>query len=305
MGEGWCRSEERQRVGRETKGTVEEKRLETGIEGGKGGSEAKGPWDGVPECGGREAESPATNCRASRVLDDLQLVKGRVGKTNEEGVPVSTCSSLEFTCSSGRCVSQTFVCNGEDDCGDGSDEQGCRTPICGPHEFQCKNSECIPLTWVCDNNADCTDRSDESRDSCGHTLPPPVTCSPSEMPCDSGECIHRLWYCDGGIDCKDGSDEANCSVQTCRPDQFRCGDGSCIPESWECNKMMNCIDGSDEVNCTKVPTCTGPTDFKCQSGECIQIHQVCNRYLDCKDWSDEPFKSCRKCLGSATDVHLV
>uniref|UniRef100_A0A4W3GZT2 Uncharacterized protein n=1 Tax=Callorhinchus milii TaxID=7868 RepID=A0A4W3GZT2_CALMI len=215
-------------------------------------------------------------------------------------------NSLEFTCSSGRCVSQTFVCNGEDDCGDGSDEQGCRTPICGPHEFQCKNSECIPLTWVCDNNADCTDRSDESRDSCGHTLPPPVTCSPSEMPCDSGECIHRLWYCDGGIDCKDGSDEANCSVQTCRPDQFRCGDGSCIPESWECNKMMNCIDGSDEVNCTKeVPTCTGPTDFKCQSGECIQIHQVCNRYLDCKDWSDEPFKSCRKCLGSATDVHLV
>ncbi|XP_042202724.1 very low-density lipoprotein receptor-like [Callorhinchus milii] len=210
----------------------------------------------------------------------------------------STCSSLEFTCSSGRCVSQTFVCNGEDDCGDGSDEQGCRTPICGPHEFQCKNSECIPLTWVCDNNADCTDRSDESRDSCGHTLPPPVTCSPSEMPCDSGECIHRLWYCDGGIDCKDGSDEANCSAQTCRPDQFRCGDGSCIPESWECNKMMNCIDGSDEVNCTKVPTCTGPTDFKCQSGECIQIHQVCNRYLDCKDWSDEPFKSCHvnECL---------
>lgn len=121
-----------------------------------------------------------------------------------------TCSPLEFTCASGRCVSQSFVCNGEDDCGDGTDELDCTPSSCGPNQFQCGNATCIPVGWVCDNDADCQDQSDESPLRCGRNPTPPAKCSASETQCGSGECIHRKWRCDGDADCKDGSDERSC-----------------------------------------------------------------------------------------------
>lgn len=66
-----------------------------------------------------------------------------------------TCATNEFTCASGRCISKNFVCNGEDECGDGTDEVECSPSSCGPNEFQCGNSSCIPSSWVCDDDVDC------------------------------------------------------------------------------------------------------------------------------------------------------
>lgn len=38
--------------------------------------------------------------------------------------------------------------------------------VCSLSQFQCANEACIPLAWVCDGQAECTDGSDESIDVC-------------------------------------------------------------------------------------------------------------------------------------------
>ncbi len=109
----------------------------------------------------------------------------------------------EFNCTSGGCINATWVCDGVEDCFDGSDEENC---TCTEEQFACggDNSNCIPGEYVCDYIYDCDDYSDELAN---------CTCDLEyEFECESGGCINGTWVCDGEEDCGDGSDEMGCDA---------------------------------------------------------------------------------------------
>uniref|UniRef100_A0A8C9STY0 Low-density lipoprotein receptor-related protein 4 n=1 Tax=Scleropages formosus TaxID=113540 RepID=A0A8C9STY0_SCLFO len=197
-----------------------------------------------------------------------------------------SCGRNHFTCAVSAfgectCIPAQWQCDGDNDCGDHSDEDGCMLPTCSPLDFHCDNGKCIRRSWVCDGDNDCEDDSDEQ--DC-----PPRECEEDEFHCQNGYCIRSLWHCDGDNDCGDNSDE-QCDMRKCSDKEFRCTDGSCIAEHWYCDGDTDCKDGSDEENCpSDVMTATcSVEEFQCAYGRCILDIYHCDGDDDCGDWSDE------------------
>lgn len=103
----------------------------------------------------------------------------------------SACLADEFHCNNGLCLPPSYRCNGDDDCGDESDEQFCGT-------FQLLM------------DVSCLIRFQESS-TLAHGI---AACKSEEHLCPDGRCIQQSWVCDGESDCEDGSDESNCSELT-------------------------------------------------------------------------------------------
>lgn len=114
-----------------------------------------------------------------------------------------------------NCVLLTWIMDGKDDCGDGSDEEPCRLLSCSPSGDP--PSTTTVLTTV---KATTTTTEQPSTTTVSMTtntpliLTQPITfptqCEAGEFRCLSGECIDGRLVLDGKQDCYDNTDEEYC-----------------------------------------------------------------------------------------------
>lgn len=102
----------------------------------------------------------------------------------------------------GRCIPESWRCNGRPDCEGHQDEYNC-AESCGNDEYLCPTEKrCIPNTWRCNGIAECIDGEDEKL----------CDCTTDQFECQTGGCIPLTQVCDSVGNCPDRSDEWACLI---------------------------------------------------------------------------------------------
>ena len=154
-----------------------------------------------------------------------------------DGEPHAVDDGKVFVCEDGEEVPFAYANDGEEDCGDGSDE-----PTYEEEVYTCSDdgSE-IPMSWVNDGADDCTDGSDEPTYDGNGDETSTFACIYSWV---DGDIIPLSYVNDGFTDCEDGTDEEE--GYSWEVSGFVCDDGDEIDLSQVNNGEADCMDGSDE-----------------------------------------------------------
>ncbi|UJR07518.1 hypothetical protein I4U23_011807 [Adineta vaga] len=205
----------------------------------------------------------------------------------------------------------------------------CQHWVCEPDQYQCRTGQCIKLEWVCDGEWDCSDATDEEallsithwsvhNTHLGNLKPLIDKClqlyrnAPFSRLCDiSSEfacyrsdvlnpldlamnrpCIKLTQIGDGVEDCYNAYDEKNTFQSMSDKNQMwgfhlRCGNHSqsyshaCLPEEKsDCTKILCSNHRHDNESCS------GINDAICLDGTCIKNGR-CNGLMDCEFGEDE------------------
>ncbi|XP_054634283.1 basement membrane-specific heparan sulfate proteoglycan core protein isoform X11 [Dunckerocampus dactyliophorus] len=186
--------------------------------------------DNRPDCRDMSDENNCDMIRPVIPSVPTRATTTAIAKPPQPPVIPGFCRADQAKCQSGECIPRDYICDGERDCLDGSDEFRCGTPSpCEPNEFKCKNGRCALKLWRCDGDNDCEDNSDEL--DCP-TKGPDDRCAPEQFECLSDRtCIPASYQCDEEPDCPDRSDEYGCtppSVTSPPEESFQAARGATV-----------------------------------------------------------------------------
>ncbi|CAH1233195.1 LRP1B [Branchiostoma lanceolatum] len=225
------------------------------------------------------------------------------------------------------CVKITKICDGQEDCSDGSDEIKC-DEFCSLHGafgdaayWKCRGSPgCVKGEFLCNGISDCADGSDEEDcdESCTSIGYWPCKDSIPPFP----RCINGQGRCNRAVQCRDFSDEIGCDYCGLHAMAgFTKWDRKIFMEGTDvlylhhevCIPFESVCDGhddwyyQDEVSCFQEEYCHTVGGFDCgwPWHQCISQHLVCDEHPDCESMDDATLafygpadeQNCGSCAG--------